>query len=119
MMSAAVAVHQNIQIYPHYPAADSIVLAAPLCSAILLVTFDLPRKKITTNIYIFYIERRNNQNVHHIYCTQRVIVFKINANKSNAYIYKKGFVTSRPGRAPLPDFREVHEQDESAHNCRM
>lgn len=43
-MLPAVVVDQNIEIYPHYPAADRIEIATAVCAAILLVTFELPRK---------------------------------------------------------------------------
>ena len=50
----AVAGHQNIQLYLVCPAAQSIVTVAPVCSAILFITFHLPRKNNNNHRYIFF-----------------------------------------------------------------
>lgn len=49
----AVAGHQNVQIYLVNPAAQSIVTVAPVCSAILFITFDLPRKHDNKHRHFF------------------------------------------------------------------
>ena len=49
----AVGGHQHVLIYLVYPAAQSIVTVAPVCSAILFITFDLPRKNDNEHRHFF------------------------------------------------------------------